>query len=59
MTRNLDRRIELFFPVKDERIKGIGVLYTRKGIRLSTLIEGGAQERGKRAGTENDLWGLA
>ena len=33
--------------------KGIGVLYTRKGIRLSTLIEGGAQERGKRAGTEN------
>ena len=33
--------------------KGIGVLYTRKGIRLSALIEGGAQERGKRAGTEN------
>ena len=33
--------------------KGIGVLYARKGIRLSTLIEGGAQERGKRAGTEN------
>ena len=33
--------------------KGVGVLYTRRGIRLSTLIEGGAQERGKRAGTEN------
>ncbi len=33
--------------------KGIGVLYARRGIRLSTLIEGGAQERGKRAGTEN------
>ena len=33
--------------------KGIGVLYTRKGIRLTNLIEGGAQERGKRAGTEN------
>ena len=33
--------------------KGIGVLYARKGIRLSNLIEGGAQERGKRAGTEN------
>lgn len=33
--------------------KGIGVLYTRKGIPLTTLIEGGAQERGKRAGTEN------
>ena len=33
--------------------KGVGVLYARRGIRLSTLIEGGAQERGKRAGTEN------
>lgn len=33
--------------------KGIGALYTRKGIRLTSLIEGGAQERGKRAGTEN------
>lgn len=33
--------------------KGIGVLYARKGILLSPLIEGGAQERGKRAGTEN------
>lgn len=33
--------------------KGIGVLYARKGIRLTSLIEGGAQERGKRAGTEN------
>ena len=33
--------------------KGIGVLYASKGIRLTNLIEGGAQERGKRAGTEN------
>ena len=33
--------------------KGIGALYARKGILLTTLIEGGAQERGKRAGTEN------
>lgn len=33
--------------------KGIGVLYAKKGILLSNLIEGGAQERGKRAGTEN------
>ena len=33
--------------------KGVGVLFARKGIRLSNLIEGGAQERGKRAGTEN------
>ena len=33
--------------------KGIGVLYAKKGILLSNVIEGGAQERGKRAGTEN------
>lgn len=33
--------------------KGIGVLYVRSGIPVSPLIEGGAQERGKRAGTEN------
>lgn len=33
--------------------KGIGALYVRKGIPLTNLIEGGAQERGKRAGTEN------
>ncbi len=33
--------------------KGTGFLYARKGIRLTSLIEGGAQERGKRAGTEN------
>ena len=33
--------------------KGVGVLYVRKGIALTNLIEGGAQEKGKRAGTEN------
>lgn len=33
--------------------KGIGVLYARKGVPLTNVIEGGAQERGKRAGTEN------
>lgn len=33
--------------------KGIGALYARKGIPLTSLIEGGAQERGRRAGTEN------
>ena len=32
---------------------GIGVLYARQGVILTPLIEGGAQERGKRAGTEN------
>ena len=33
--------------------KGVGFLYARKGVRLTNLIEGGAQENGKRAGTEN------
>ncbi len=33
--------------------KGVGFLYAKKGVRLTNLIEGGAQERGKRAGTEN------
>lgn len=32
--------------------KGVGALYCRKGLRLPNLIEGGAQERGRRAGTE-------
>lgn len=33
--------------------KGVGVLYSRKGLLLTNVIEGGAQERGKRGGTEN------
>lgn len=33
--------------------KGVGVLFTRKNIPLVNIIEGGAQERGRRAGTEN------
>lgn len=33
--------------------KGIGLLYIRTGIKLDNLIHGGAQERGRRAGTEN------
>ena len=41
--------------------KGIGALYVRKGFPLVNIIEGGAQERGKRAGTENvpGIMGLA
>jgi cysteine desulfurase len=33
--------------------KGVGALYIRRGIRIPNLIEGGAQEKGRRAGTEN------
>ena len=33
--------------------KGIGVLYVRNGVRISNLVDGGGQERGKRGGTEN------
>ena len=41
--------------------KGVGALYVRKGVVLTNLIEGGAQERGKRAGTENlpGVYGMA
>ncbi len=38
--------------------KGVGALYVKSGIPLQTFVEGGAQERGKRAGTEN-LGGIA
>ena len=33
--------------------KGVGALYVRRGVRLDTLVAGGGQEKGKRAGTEN------
>ena len=39
--------------------KGIGFLYAKKGIRLTNLIEGGAQEKGLRAGTENVAFAAA
>lgn len=38
---------------KFHAVKGVGALYCRKGIRLENLIEGGSQENGRRAGTEN------
>lgn len=36
--------------------KGVGALYCRRGLPLASFIEGGAQERGRRAGTENIAW---
>ncbi len=57
---------QLYIDVKKQRIdllslsahkfhgpKGVGLLYAKKGVSLANLIEGGAQERGKRSGTEN------
>lgn len=38
---------------KFHAVKGTGALYCKKGIRFENLIEGGGQEKGKRAGTEN------
>ena len=38
---------------KFHALKGVGALYARRGMPLVNIIEGGAQERGKRAGTEN------
>ncbi len=46
-------RYALSRPTSSTGPKGVGLLYARKGIFLTNLIEGGGQERGHRAGTEN------
>ena len=48
-----EENIDLLSGHKLHAPKGVGALYVRRGIRLPNLISGGAQERGKRAGTEN------
>lgn len=40
-------------PHKFHGVKGVGVLYTRRGLRVRPLVIGGPQERGRRGGTEN------
>lgn len=39
--------------------KGVGIMYIRKGVRIANLIDGGAQEKGHRAGTENTAFAVA
>jgi cysteine desulfurase len=53
--RNWQVDLATFSGHKCYALKGCGVLYVRKGTRLQSLIHGGGQERGRRAGTENLL----
>jgi cysteine desulfurase len=53
--RDLGVDLASFSGHKFYALKGCGVLYTRRGINLPSLINGGGQERGRRAGTENLL----
>ena len=48
-----DGKTELFVLGPGGGTKGVGALYCRRGLPLQNIIEGGAQERGKRGGTEN------
>ena len=51
--RELGADLVSFSGHKFYALKGCGVLFARKGINLTSLIYGGGQERGRRAGTEN------
>lgn len=51
--RTLGVDLATFSGHKFYALKGCGVLFARKGLQLTSLIHGGAQERGRRAGTEN------
>ncbi len=53
--RELGVDLASFSGHKFYALKGCGVLYARKGVTVDPLIHGGAQERGRRAGTENLL----
>jgi cysteine desulfurase len=53
--RNWQVDLASFSGHKCYALKGCGALYVRKGVRLESLIHGGGQERGRRAGTENLL----
>jgi len=53
--RDLGVDLASFSGHKFYALKGCGVLYARKGVTIHSLIHGGAQERGRRAGTENLL----
>jgi cysteine desulfurase len=53
--RELGVDLATFSGHKFYALKGCGVLYARKGVTINPIIHGGAQERGRRAGTENLL----
>lgn len=53
--KKLDLDLASFSSHKVYALKGAGLLYSKKGTPLTSVIQGGAQERGRRAGTENLL----
>lgn len=52
---DLDVDLASFSGHKFYALKGVGVLYCKRGVKLESLIHGGGQERNRRAGTENVL----